>query len=148
MEWKREMKTRGANKETSVGCPPLPPQKKREPQGHPITHVNETTLRHPSYFRIKALLEAFLCPRWLPKGNLGKGAQKGLIRGKALLRSNPYQSASLALMNSRLRRAILDMLSHLGHTASQARVLVQLPNPSSSILATIALARLAASTCP
>ena len=50
--------------------------KKREPQGHPITHVNETTLRHPSYFRFKPLLEAFLCPRWLLKGNLGKELRK------------------------------------------------------------------------
>ena len=58
------------------------------------------------------------------------------------------QSASLALINSRLRRATLAMVSFLGHTASQARVLVQLPKPSSSILATIALARLAASTRP
>ena len=29
VEWKREMKMRGANKETSVGCPPPLPQKKR-----------------------------------------------------------------------------------------------------------------------
>ena len=71
VEWQRVIKTHGANNHTSVGCPP-PPLKKREPQGHPITHVNETTLRHPSYFRFKALLEALLCPRWLPKGNLGK----------------------------------------------------------------------------
>ena len=35
-----------------------------------------------------------------------------------------------------------------GHSAWQAPVLVQLPNPSSSILATIALARRAASTRP
>ena len=43
---------------------------------------------------------------------------------------------------------MLAMVSHFGHTASQARVLVQLPKPSSSILATIALARRAASTRP
>lgn len=59
-----------------------------------------------------------------------------------------YQSASFALMNSRLRRAMLAIVSFLGQTASQARVLVQLPKPSSSILATMALARLAASGRP
>ena len=36
----------------------------------------------------------------------------------------------------------------LGHSISQAPVLVQLPKPSSSILATIAFARRAASTFP
>lgn len=51
-------------------------------------------------------------------------------------------------MNSLLSLAILAMDSFLGHTASQARVFVQLPKPSSSIFATIALARLAASTRP
>ena len=35
-----------------------------------------------------------------------------------------------------------------GHSAAHAPVLVQLPKPSSSILATIALARAAASTLP
>src|SRR5690554_6268029 len=35
-----------------------------------------------------------------------------------------------------------------GHSASQAPVLVQLPNPSASICATIAWARLARSVCP
>ena len=33
VEWQRVMKTRGANKETSVGCPPLPPQKKKRAAG-------------------------------------------------------------------------------------------------------------------
>ena len=59
-----------------------------------------------------------------------------------------HQSASFALINSRLRRAMLAMLSFFGQTASQARVFVQLPKPSSSILATIALARFAASGRP
>ncbi len=38
--------------------------------------------------------------------------------------------------------------SLFGHTASQARVLVQLPKPNSSIFAIMALARLAASGRP
>jgi hypothetical protein len=58
------------------------------------------------------------------------------------------QSLSLALMNSRLRRAMLLMETDFGHSASQARVLVQLPKPNSSILAIIALARRAASIFP
>lgn len=47
-------------------------------------------------------------------------------------------------MNSRLRRAIFAIDSFFGHTASHALVLVQLPNPNSSIFRTMALARLAA----
>ena len=43
-------------------------------------------------------------------------------------------------MNSLFNLAILAIDSFLGQTASQARVLVQLPNPNSSILAIIALA--------
>src|SRR5690606_11682606 len=53
-----------------------------------------------------------------------------------------------AFRNSRLRRAILLMEIFFGHSTSQAPVLVQLPKPSSSILATIDLARRAASTLP
>ena len=59
-----------------------------------------------------------------------------------------FQSLILALRNSRFKRAICAMDMFLGHSCSQAPVLVQLPNPSSSILATIDLARLAASTFP
>ncbi len=51
-------------------------------------------------------------------------------------------------MNSRLRRAMFANETDLGHSAAQAPVLVQLPKPNSSILATIALARAAASTLP
>ena len=54
------------------------------------------------------------------------------------VRGYGYQSASFAFMNSRLRRAMLAIDSFLGHTASQARVLVQLPKPSSSIFITMA----------
>ena len=59
-----------------------------------------------------------------------------------------YQSPNFAFINSRFKRAILLIEMHLGHSASQARVLVQLPNPSSSILATIDFTRRAASACP
>lgn len=52
----------------------------------------------------------------------------------------------LADKNSLFKRAIWLMEIFLGHSASQAPVLVQLPNPNSSILATIALARVALST--
>lgn len=56
------------------------------------------------------------------------------------------QSLHLALINSRLRRAMLLSEMFLGHSAAHAPVLVQLPNPSSSILATMARARRARST--
>ena len=59
-----------------------------------------------------------------------------------------YYSENLALRNSLLRRAMCSTEIPLGHSISQARVLVQLPKPSSSILATIALALLAASGRP
>lgn len=55
-------------------------------------------------------------------------------------------SAHLAAMSSRLRRAMLLREMPLGHSAEQAPVLVQLPKPSSSILATILRARRARST--
>lgn len=51
-------------------------------------------------------------------------------------------------MKSRFKRAMLLMEMFFGHSASQARVFVQLPNPSSSILESIAFARRAASTLP
>ena len=60
---------------------------------------------------------------------------------------NSY-SENFALRNSRLRRAMWSMEIPLGHSISQARVLVQLPKPSSSIFATIFLALLAASGRP
>ena len=56
------------------------------------------------------------------------------------------QSLNFALINSRLRRAMLLSEMFLGHSAAHAPVLVQLPNPSSSILATMARARRARST--
>ena len=59
----------------------------------------------------------------------------------------PY-SANLALRYSRLRRAMLLRGTFLGHSAAQAPVLVQLPKPSSSILATMARARRLRSTWP
>ncbi len=43
---------------------------------------------------------------------------------------------------------MLEIEIFFGHSASQAPVLVQLPKPSSSIFATIAFTRLAASTFP
>ncbi len=55
-------------------------------------------------------------------------------------------SEHLALMNSRLRRAILLRGMLLGHSAAHAPVLVQLPKPSSSILRTMARARRLRST--
>lgn len=55
-------------------------------------------------------------------------------------------SLILAHKYSRLRRAILLSEMLLGHSAAQAPVLVQLPKPNSSILATIARARRARST--
>ena len=48
----RDEDARGKQPHICWMYPTIPP-KKREPQGHPITHVNETTLRHPSYFRFK-----------------------------------------------------------------------------------------------
>ncbi len=51
-------------------------------------------------------------------------------------------------MNSRFMRAMFASLMLLGHSAAQAPVLVQLPNPSSSILATMARARRSRSTAP
>ena len=63
-------------------------------------------------------------------------------------RKESDQSFSLARMKSRFRRAMLLIETFLGHSASQARVFVQLPKPSSSILANIALARRNASGLP
>ena len=60
---------------------------------------------------------------------------------------NPY-SLNLAEINSLLSLAIWEIVTCLGHSISQARVFVHEPKPSSSILATIALARFAASTLP
>ncbi len=60
---------------------------------------------------------------------------------------NSY-SENFAFRNSRLRRAMWSMEIPLGHSISQARVLVQLPKPSSSIFATIFLALRAASGLP
>ena len=51
-------------------------------------------------------------------------------------------------MNSRFKRAMFVIDTPLGHSASQAPVFVQLPNPNSSILANIDFARRAASTFP
>ena len=51
-------------------------------------------------------------------------------------------------MYCRLSLAMCVIDIDLGHSASQAPVLVQLPKPSSSILATIALARAAFSILP
>ena len=48
-------------------------------------------------FVFKALLEALLCPRWLPKGNLGRRAQKGLIRGKGTPEKQPLSVGQLSL---------------------------------------------------
>src|SRR5580698_10378709 len=45
-------------------------------------------------------------------------------------------------------RLILVILISLGHSASQAPVLVQLPKPSASICATMACTRLQRSGCP
>ena len=57
-------------------------------------------------------------------------------------------SENFALRNSRFRRAMWATVMPLGHSSSHARVLVQLPKPSSSILATIARALVAASGRP
>ncbi len=59
-----------------------------------------------------------------------------------------YYSLNLAARNSLLRRAMWSTEIPLGHSISQALVLVQLPKPSSSIFATIARALLAASGRP
>ena len=52
------------------------------------------------------------------------------------------------MMKSRFKRAMLLIEMFFGHSASQARVLVQLPNPSSSILDNMAFARRKASGLP
>src|SRR5699024_8489467 len=52
------------------------------------------------------------------------------------------------MIKSRFRRAMLLMETFFGHSASHARVFVQLPKPSSSILLNIALARRNASGLP
>ena len=79
------------------------------------------------------------------------------IRQKKVGKAKPFRlkysvikfySENFALRNSRLRRAMWSMEIPLGHSISQARVLVQLPKPSSSIFATIFLALLAASGRP
>ena len=57
-------------------------------------------------------------------------------------------SLHFALMNSRFRRAMLLNEMFFGHSAAHAPVLVQLPNPSSSIFLTIARARRRRSTWP
>ena len=57
-------------------------------------------------------------------------------------------SLNLAARNSLFKRAICSTEIPLGHSISQALVLVQLPKPSSSIFATIARALLAASGRP
>ena len=57
-------------------------------------------------------------------------------------------SLNLAFRYSRFSLAIWSMVTCFGHSISQARVFVQLPKPSSSILATIARARRAASGLP
>ena len=59
-----------------------------------------------------------------------------------------YYSLNLAARNSLFKRAICSTEIPLGHSISQALVLVQLPKPSSSIFATIARALLAASGRP
>ena len=51
-------------------------------------------------------------------------------------------------MKSRFKRAMLLIEIFFGHSASQARVFVQLPNPSSSIFDNIAFARRKASGLP
>ena len=58
------------------------------------------------------------------------------------------QSLNLAERYSRFIRAIFVTEICFGHSTSHALVFVQFPNPSSSILATMALARRAASTLP
>ena len=68
------------------------PQKKesrRDIPSHMWMRPPYGTLR---IFVFKALLEALLCPRWLPKGSLGKRAQKGLIRGKSTPEKQPFIS--------------------------------------------------------
>ena len=62
--------------------------------------------------------------------------------------SSGNYSENFAFKYSRLRRAMCDTEIPFGHSSSQARVLVQLPNPSSSIFLTMARARFEASTLP
>src|SRR6056297_324943 len=59
-----------------------------------------------------------------------------------------FSSVKEALRYSLLSRAMCSSDIPLGHSASQAPVLVQLPKPSSSILATMAFTRRLASTLP
>ena len=72
----------------------------------------------------------------------GKGWSHYIYVGKK------YYSLNLAARNSLFKRAICSTEIPLGHSISQALVLVQLPKPSSSIFATIARALLAASGRP
>ena len=72
----------------------------------------------------------------------GKGWSLYIYVGKK------YYSLNLAARNSLFKRAICSTEIPLGHSISQALVLVQLPKPSSSIFATIARALLAASGRP
>jgi len=80
---------------------------------------------------------------------------KFLLQKKAVLNlrqpsliNNLYYSFAVANKNSLFIRAMCAIEIPLGHSTSQAPVLVQLPNPNSSILATIAFALLEASTLP
>lgn len=59
-----------------------------------------------------------------------------------------YPSSKIALKYSLFNLAIFRMEMPLGQTASHSLKLVQLPNPSSSIWATMARARSFRSTCP
>jgi hypothetical protein len=52
-----------------------------------------------------------------------------------------YLPAKLATKYSLFKRAMLSNEMPLGHSSAQAPVLVQLPNPSSSILVTMLMAR-------
>ena len=91
------------------------------------------------YYQLKRIIRVF----GLQAKKVGKAE---LFRLKYSV-INSY-SENFALRNSRLRRAMWSMEIPLGHSISQARVFVQLPNPSSSIFATIFLALLAASGRP
>ena len=96
----------------------------------------ERAVRQGQTARPATLCAPARCSRGLKAAAAGRRAAGGRRKSPGAARCGPglgcvclggrRQSASLALMNSRFRRAMLAIDSFLGHSASQARVLVQL----------------------
>jgi len=102
------------------------------------THLHGKEINHRKHFANSSKLSKKKCNK---RDHPEKDGLFTFMRKK-------YYSLNLAARNSLFKRAICSTEIPLGHSISQALVLVQLPKPSSSIFATIARALLAASGRP